>query len=44
MGVGGTISPGFEKAGAESEANDGAEIEAQAQDLDRLWAVGRRRG
>lgn len=48
IGVGRTLNPGFERAGAESEgeaqASDGAEIEAQAQDLHRLGAVGRRRG
>ena len=44
MGEGRTLNPGYDRAGAEPEASDGTETEAQAQDLHRLWAVGRRRG
>lgn len=45
-GAGHTLNPGFDRCGAESEAeaSNRAETEAQAQDLHRLWAVGRRRG
>lgn len=46
MGEGQTLTPGLDRSGAESEAgaSDGAETEAQAQDLYRLWGAGRRRG
>lgn len=46
VGQGQTLTPEFDRAGAESEfeASDGAETEAQDQDLHHLWAVGRRRG
>lgn len=46
MGEGQILNPDFGGAGAESdfEASDGAETEAQAQDLRHLWVEGRRKG
>ena len=43
-GEGQILNPGFDRAVAEPEGNDWAETEAQAQDLHRLWVVGKGRG